>query len=90
MNIMVYYQELINMINNSEISFRCKESLEKIYSNKQLVDMIEEYNKSYDSTLRDKIYTNEDFINYKKLENEVNLLILEINNIFKELKDENN
>lgn len=90
MDIMVDYQELINMINNSEISYKCRECLEKIYSNDELIDMIKKYNDTYDIKLRDKIYENEDFINYKKIENEVNVLILQINSIFKELKDESN
>lgn len=90
MDIMVDYQELINIINNSEISYKCRESLEKVYSNDELIDMIKKYNDTYDIKLRDKIYENEDFINYKKIENEVNMLILQINSIFKELKDESN
>lgn len=81
------YQELLSMIKRSEISFEIKKSLEEVYSDKELIEKINKYKETQDETLKKEIYNNEKFIHYKRLENELNLLILKLNNIFKERMD---
>lgn len=81
------YQELLSMIKRSEISFEIKKSLEDVYSDKELIEKINKYKETEDETLKKEIYNNEKFIHYKRLENELNLLILKLNNIFKERID---
>ena len=81
------YQELLSMIKRSEISFEIKKSLKDVYSDKELIEKINKYKETHDETLKKEIYNNEKFIHYKRLENELNLLILKLNNIFKERMD---
>ena len=81
------YQELLSMIKRSEISFEIKKSLKDVYSDKELIEKINKYKETEDETLKKEIYNNEKFIHYKRLENELNLLILKLNNIFKERID---
>ena len=81
------YQELLSMIKRSEINFEIKKSLEDVYSDKELIEKINKYKETNDETLKKEIYNNEKFIHYKRLENELNLLILKLNNIFKERMD---
>ena len=81
------YQELLSMIKRSEISFEIKKSLKDVYSDKELIEKINKYKETEDETLKKEIYNNEKFIHYKRLENELNLLILKLNNIFKERMD---
>ena len=81
------YQELLSMIKRSEISFEIKKSLEDVYSDEELIEKINKYKETHDETLKKEIYNNEKFIHYKRLENELNLLILKLNNIFKERMD---
>ena len=83
------YQELLFSINNSKLSYDIKESLKSIYNDKDLIDSINKYKVTNDESLRKKIYNNENFMRYKKLENETNLLIMKLNSIFKELGDSN-
>ncbi len=60
---------------------------EKINSNEKLISKIKEYNNTYDKNLRMNIYSYDEIKNYKRLENEVNLLIISINNQLKRLQD---
>ena len=83
------YQDLLFSINNSKLSYDIKESLKSIYNDKYLIDSINKYKVTNDESLKKKIYNNENFIRYKKLENETNLLIMKLNSIFKELGDSN-
>lgn len=83
------YQDLLFSINNSKLSYDIKESLKSIYNDKDLIDSINKYKITKDESLIKKIYNNEKFMRYKKLENETNLLIMKLNSIFKELGDSN-
>ncbi len=83
------YQDLLFSINNSKLSYDIKESLKSIYNDKDLIDSINKYKITKDESLMKKIYNNEKFMRYKKLENETNLLIMKLNSIFKELGDSN-
>lgn len=50
-----------------------------IYQNHELVDKIKMYEKSPNPKLRLEIYHYNEIIKYKRLENEVNFMIMEIN-----------
>ena len=84
------YQELLLMINNSCLAFSVKEKLDKINSDLELVEKIEKYHEICDDKVKLDIYNNKDFIEYKRLETEVNLLSLKLNKIFKGLNNESN
>lgn len=58
-------------------------SISKIKDNEELVDKIKKYNTNYSEELREEIFSYEEIVSYKRLETEVNFLILEIR---KELK----
>lgn len=85
MKYMLTYQELLLDINNSNIKFAIDRVLTDIYKDKRLVESINKYKETLDEKIKDEIYENENFVKYKKLENEVNMLILKLNKIFKEL-----
>ena len=86
MKYMLTYQELLLDINNSNIKFAIDRVLTDIYKDKRLIESINKYKETLDEKIRDEIYNNESFVKYKKLENEVNMLILKLNKIFKELE----
>ena len=86
------YQELLLDIKNSKLAFNIKESLNDIYNDKDLINLINKYKETGNETIKKEIYNNEKFARYKRLENETNLLIMKLNKIFKEIgeRDENN
>lgn len=86
MKYMLTYQELLLDINNSNIKFAIDRVLTDIYKDKRLIESINKYKETLDEKIKDEIYENESFVKYKKLENEVNMLILKLNKIFKELE----
>ena len=83
------YQELLLDIKNSKLAFNIKKSLNDIYDDKELIELINKYKETGDETLKKEIYNNEKFMEYKRLENETNLLIMKLNKIFKESSDIN-
>ncbi len=83
------YQELLLDIKNSKLAFNIKKSLNDIYDDKELIELINKYKETGDETLKKEIYNNEKFMEYKRLENETNLLIMKLNKIFKEIGDSN-
>lgn len=86
------YQELLLDIKNSNLAFNIRKSLNDIYNDKELIELINKYKETGDETIKKEIYNNEKFMKYKRLENETNLLIMKLNKIFKESSDiyENN
>lgn len=83
------YKELLLDIKNSNLAFNIKKSLNDIYDDKELIELINKYKETGDETLKKEIYNNEKFMEYKRLENETNLLIMKLNKIFKEIGDSN-
>lgn len=83
------YEELLLDIKNSNLAFNIKKSLNDIYDDKELIELINKYKETGDETLKKEIYNNEKFMEYKRLENETNLLIMKLNKIFKEIGDSN-
>ena len=83
------YQELLLDIKNSNLAFNIRKSLNDIYNDKDLISLINKYRETEDETIKKEIYNNEKFMEYKRLENETNLLIMKLNKIFKEIGDSN-
>lgn len=57
----------------------------KISKNKELLGLIEKYNYTQDERIKEQIISNEEFMEYKHHETELNLLILEINQELKKI-----
>ena len=62
-----------------------KRLTKKISKNKELLELIEKYNYTQDERIKEKIISNEEFMEYKQQETELNLLILEINQELKKI-----
>lgn len=77
------YYELLSKIKKSSLVKDVIVCREKINHNKKLCADIKRYYDIKDPKLRLEILKNEDMMEYKKLENEVNILILRLNKIFK-------
>ena len=79
-------EELIEKVNNlklaleeSDIILKIKEENEKIEKDVELLQDLEEYQKSHNPQLKEKIIQNKNFREYKKRETDCNLLIMDIN-----------
>lgn len=66
-------------LNETTCVIEIKRLLKEIDEDKELIKMIEEYNKTEDERIRNKILNNQLFREYKHQEAELNLLILQIN-----------
>ena len=86
---LIVYQELIYMIDNSTIKNEVENSLDDIYNDVELVNKIKIYHETYNNNLRKEIYNNK-YKRYKQLENRLNLLIFSCNRCLGEIKDEDN
>lgn len=64
-----------------------KELNKEIIKDKELLKLIEEYNRTQDEKLKQEIINNELFKKYKVLETDINVLILEINSKLKQIND---
>ena len=62
-----------------------KRLTKKISKNKELLELIEKYNYTQDERIKKKKISNEEFMEYKQQETELNLLILEINQELKKI-----
>lgn len=93
--VIIYMYELIDKIDilkktidKLEIFKALENSEQEIYSNVELLEKIKKYNLSRDNDLRLDIYSYREIQEYKRLENEINILILHINNRLKEVSNE--
>lgn len=59
----------------------------QIKKNHELLDKIKIYNETRKESLKEDIYSNELYQNYKKAETDLNILILEINSKLKKIND---
>ena len=75
-------------LDNLEIFTSFDKAIENIKLNKELVDKIKKYNITKDNNLRLEIYRYKEIQDYKKIENEINLLILQINQKLKNIKSD--
>jgi len=86
--------ELIETVDNlkksldeNEKIIKLKEINKKIMEDKELLKDIEEYNRTNNLELKNKIINNNLFREYKHNEAECNFIILEINNRLKEISN---
>ncbi len=74
-------------LDNLDIFKELDDSIKRVKDNKELMDKIDLYNRTKSNDLRLEIYNYDEIKEYKKLENEVNLLILGINNRLKKINN---
>ena len=86
--------ELIEKVDNLKQSIseldKIKEIQElnkEIIKDKELLKLVEEYNRTQDENIKKEIVNNELFKKYKVLETDINVLILEINSKLKQIND---
>ena len=86
-------QEVIALLEKDERIKCLKNKKNELLNNAELISKInklkklDKYSKEY-KELKLNLFKNQTFVEFKQLENEVNLLIMEINNRLKELTDE--
>ena len=80
-----YLDKIKYEIDNSSVMKEYLKSRDKVMNNKELVELISKYHTTLDENIKSEIIKNSDFREYKKHENDVNFLILEINKILKEI-----
>lgn len=81
------YQLLQESLSNLTLYEDLKKAYQKVMANKVLVEKIGTYHNTKDEKLRLEIYQDPAFKEYKRIENEINFLILRMNAKFKELKE---
>ena len=80
-------EKLKEELNNTTQVKEIKELNKKIRKEEELLKKIEDYNKNNNEELKKEIISNPMFKEYKSKETELNLLILELNQKLKVLKD---
>lgn len=80
-----YLDKVKKELDESSVMKEFIDAKNKVFENKELISLVEEYKKSYNSSLKEKIIDYKEFREYKICENEVNFLILSINKILKEI-----
>ena len=78
---------LIKEIDNMDKVSKIKELNKIIKNDKELTKLIEKYKESGDESLKQQIIDNELFKEYKELEIDINLLIMEINSKLKSINN---
>lgn len=82
-------EELKEEIDSLDEIVKLKELNEKIMLDKDLLKDIEDYNKTQDENIKERIINNKLFREYKHKETDCNLLIMEINQKLKEINNRN-
>ena len=80
-----YLDNIKTELDKSEVIKSLESAKKKVYENKELISLIKLYHQNKSEKLRKEIYQYQDFIKYKEKENELNFLILNINNILKDI-----
>lgn len=87
-NVIDKTKKLIDSFENSELIKNLDYYKRKVVSNKELLDLIHEYNKSTDNYeklyIKEKIYKYPEYKEYMKYYNELFYYIMDINKRFKE------
>ena len=78
---------LIKEIDNIECVSKIKKLNNIILDDDKLIKLIEEYKINRKDEIKNKIIKNKKFIEYKKYETDINLLIMEINSRLKEINN---
>lgn len=85
--------ELIKILDNDTRIINIKKIKTKLLSDNSFMDKInklntlDKYSSEY-KMIKKELFNNPDFIMFKQLENDINILIMEINQKLKELTDE--
>ena len=80
-----YLDKIKYELDNCSVIKEYLKSKDKVMNNKELVGLIDKYHNTLDENIKSEIVKNKDFREYKKRENDVNFLILEINKILKDI-----
>lgn len=78
-------ENLKSYLDNLDDIKNIKDINKKLSKDKDLLNKIELYRNNKDINLKKEILSNKDYKEYKRLESNINLLILEINSKLKEL-----
>ena len=79
-------ENLKDVLNHIDQVEEYKMRKQEILKDKDLLDRIELYNKTNQKSLKEEIIKNQAFRDYKKLETDINFLILEINQQLKTIQ----
>jgi len=85
--------ELLKILDQDPRIIKLKKKKEKLLKNEDLLNKIQKlqqldiYSNEY-KNLKQELFKNKDFVEFKHLENEINLLIMEINQKLKPLTNE--
>ncbi len=86
MEIYDQYQNLLHTIDQSDLRDRALAIQETIKNDSSLLELINQYHKCPSKELEDEIYANKNYQALKRIETEVNILIMQINFKFQQLK----
>ncbi|MBR2828424.1 MAG: hypothetical protein IKE70_04255 [Bacilli bacterium] len=81
-------EELKQELDKSSTVIEIKELNKKLEQEEDLVEMVKKYQITKEESLRKEIIKNPIFLEYKKKENDLNFIILEINKRLKSMKKE--
>ena len=76
---------LIVSLNNNDIIKELKNNYDIVKNDKELINKIDKYYLTYNSSLKEEINNNVNIKNVRKSEAELAYLILEINNVLKDI-----
>ena len=79
---------IIDIIEELDCVVEIKKINEKIYSDKELMSLLNEYQTYPNEKLKDKIISNDLFQEYKEKEIDINILIMRINQKIKMINNE--
>lgn len=86
MEILNQYQNVLDAIDHSKLIKDYQEAKEKVLQDESLQQLIEKYHQTKDPKLQQKIYQNEAYQAFKQQETNLNILIIQLNFLLKELK----
>lgn len=86
-NLIEALNNLENVLDKNEKILKIKELNREIERDKDLINMIKEYNLYRNDMIKNKIINNPLFKEYKKYETDINVIILEINQKLKEINN---
>lgn len=86
--LIVRVNNLIDTIDNSDIVKEIKISNERVMNDKSLLKLLEDYNKTQDEKIKEKIISNDLFQEYKLKETDLNIMIMSINQKLKAISKE--
>lgn len=86
-NVIIKTKQLIEVIENSDLIRNLDHYKNKVVFNKEIMNLINEYNSSEDNykkiSIKEKIYSYEDYNLYMKYYNELFYYVLKVNSKFK-------